>query len=152
MKKKIDSIENKKERRALSIVDYKFTRNGKWIYRRESGQDYGCDCSLELVSGDDSLEGKKAFCQVKGRSDICYLNSKGVISFALESSTFNMAIEANYLFLLILVDLVNEKVYFLKLNGYGAFTENETTVNVHIPMENLFPNNDMKLIEYFNAK
>ena len=47
---------------------------------------------------------------------------------------------------------MNENIYFLKLNEYGISTENETTINVHIPIENIFPDNEIKLVGYFNAK
>ena len=115
---KIDSQERKTERRVLSIVDYKFSEDGKWIYRLESGQDNGCDCSLEMSEDDNTLQGKKAYCQVKGRSDIHILKDRATISFDLEASTYNMAVNANFLFILLLVDLTNEEIYFVVDSAY----------------------------------
>ena len=150
MKEKKDIEARKLERKALSIVDYKFSDNGKWIYRLENGQDYGCDCSLELVDDDDTLQGKRALCQVKGRSNINIINCGKTISFPLEAETYNMAISANYLFIFLLVNLKDETIYFQKLNHYGQETTNDKTINIHIPVENKFPNNESLLINVFN--
>lgn len=148
---KRDVEEHRKERLSLSIIDYKFTKNRKWIYRRETGQDVGCDCTLELVEGDNTLQGKRACCQVKGRTGVDCLKDGQTISFDLEVTTYNMAVNANYLFLLLLVDLQNETIYFKKLNQCGQKSKNQSTVCVHIPTSHRFPDNEELLIKLFNG-
>ena len=151
-KEKNDAEESKKERRCLSIIDYKFSQNGKWVYRKEAGQDVGCDCTLELVDDNDTFQGKRACCQVKGRTSIDCLKDKKTISLDLEVTTYNMAVQANYLFILLLVDLNDETVYFQKLNGYGEKSDNSASVAIHIPVENVYPNNERKLKDLFIEK
>lgn len=150
--RKKDSRESKKERKSLSIVDYKFSANGRWNYRRESGQDIGCDCTREFVDDNEIYRGKIARCQIKGRTDLKFIDNKSSISFPLEASTYNMALTANYLFILLIVDLRNEDIYFLKLNSLEHKTNNNKTINVHIPVENKFPENEKSLIKIFNNK
>ncbi|MDY4788159.1 MAG: DUF4365 domain-containing protein [Bacilli bacterium] len=152
MKEKKDSNEQKKERKSLSIVDYKFSANGRWNYRRESGQDVGCDCIIEFVDDDGIYRGKISRCQVKGRQDLKFICNKSLISFPLESATYNMALTANYLFILLIVDLSSEDIYFLKLNNLGDKTNNNKTINIHIPVENIFPKNEKGLVNIFNSR
>ena len=152
MEIKKDSDEMKKERKSLSIVDYKFSSNGKWNYRKESGQDNDCDCTIELVNEEEIYLGKIACCQLKGRTELSFIQKGSFISFPLESPTYNMALTANYLFILLIVDLTSEKIYYLKLNNLGKATSNNKTINIHIPVQNVSPENKSSLIKIFNDR
>ena len=144
-------IESKKsERKALSIVDYKFSKNGKWIYRQTASQDYGIDCSLEYIDEKNEIHGDYFMCQVKGRTKLNVMKNNKFISFPIEVTTYNMAINNKTSFLFLLVDLTKEFIYFIVFNNYGHKSYNKEYVNIHIPIENCFPEAEHKLLSYLN--
>lgn len=147
---KHDVESKKRERRALSIVDYIFSKNGKWIYRQTISQDYGVDCSLEYIDEKNEIHGNYFMCQVKGRTKLDVMKNNKYISFPIEVSTYNMAINNKTLFLFLLVDLTKECIYFIVLNNYGHKSFNKANINIHIPIENCLPEAEDKLLDYLN--
>ncbi len=116
----------------------------KWEWHEQTGTDHGTDIVLEL-SENGTFTGKKIEGQIKGRAKIDYLKS-GRITFDLDVKTVNYALGNSNAFVLFLVDVNKEKIYFLSLQDYFitnpdkicAAKNNETSVTVHLdPDENL---------------
>lgn len=150
IKLKVDTEENKKERKAIGIITKAFHDTGFWIVRSQTGKDYGVDATLEMIELDNSIMQKTANCQIKGRSTLLFSKNKEYISFPLDVETYNQALFSNLLFLLLLVDLKTEDIYFCKLNNYGDVSFNTSSVNLRIPIENKFPENESLLRQMFS--
>lgn len=147
---KIDTEECKKERIAVGIIVKAFHKARFWIVRTQSGSDKGVDVILEMIEYDNTIRQKTANCQVKGRSNIKKLFKNESISIPLDVKTYNQAIVSNSLFLLLVVNLKNEDIYYCKLNGYGDLSYNKSSVNIRVPLKNKFPDNEFGLRELFN--
>ena len=150
IKFKLDTDEEKKERKAIWVITKAFHDTGFWIVRLQSGKDYGVDALLEMIEHDNFILQKTANCQIKGRTDIKLLKNKEFISFPLDVATYNQAVLSNSLFLLLLVNLETEDIYFYKLNKCGELSTNSATINIHIPLVNKFPENESALRRIFN--
>ena len=87
---------------------------------------------------------KKIEVQIKGRSSI-YKLKNGDISFGLDVKTINYALGSSNAFVLFLVDIEEEIVYYLPIQEYyisnpdmfSAIENNSSTVNVHINTQNV---------------
>jgi len=122
----------------------------KWEWHEQTGTDHGTDIVLEL-SEDGKFSGKKIEGQIKGRKKIKVLKS-GTITFDLDVKTVNYALGSSNAFVLFLVDVNEEKTYFLPLQEYFINNPNKiddaennvTSVTVHLnPDENLVDNGDV---------
>lgn len=122
----------------------------KWEWHEQTGTDHGTDIVLEL-SENGIFTGKKIEGQIKGRTKISFLKS-GTITFDLDVKTVNYALGSSNAFVLFLVDVIEEKTYFLPLQEYfmtnpdkfDAAENNGTSVTVHLkPEETLIDNGDV---------
>lgn len=128
--------------RARSIVPYKLNSK-KWEWHEQTGTDHGIDMVIELVE-EDLFSNKKIEVQIKGRSSI-YKLKNGDISFGLDVKTINYALGSSNAFVLFLVDIEEEIVYYLPIQEYyisnpdmfSAIENNSSTVNVHINTQNV---------------
>ena len=112
---------------ARKLVHYRFPSE-HWEYHEETGRDVGRDCSIELVESD-------------------------VFSFAMEKKTINYGLSSPIAFVLFYVDVDHGIVYYLPIQDYfianpelfDALESNTTTINVHIPIDNIVSNEDFDL-------
>ena len=138
--------------RARSLVVYKLNAE-KWEWHEQTGTDHGTDMVIELVENEDFVN-KKIEAQIKGRTTITVLKN-GEISFDLDVKTVNYALGSSNAFVLFLVDVTDEIVYYLPIQDYfiankdkfKAAENNRTTVNVHISADNIVTNNTEKLVD-----
>lgn len=108
----------KKGRGGMALVHYFFNYN-RWEYRQEVGADRGRDCILEYIAEDEWQNGQLSG-QVKGTTIInsYRLKTEDCFSFPLEKKTINYALHSKNAFLLLLCDLIEEKVYYLPIQDY----------------------------------
>ncbi len=123
--------------RSRGIFAYQIDSN-KWEWHEQTGTDHGTDIVLELSDG-EFFSGKKIEGQLKGRTQIEILKN-GKIKFDLDVKTINYALNNANPFVLFLVDLTEEKVYYLAIQDYfidnpehfEAAEKNSYTVSLHI--------------------
>lgn len=146
----IDTEQRKTGSRACAIVHYRINSD-HWVYREETEIDIGRDCILEL-SEDDKWLNHKIECQIKGvrsssRLEGMKLKKENSYSFPLEKKTIMYALNSNVAFVLFLVDLANETVYYLAIQEYFIANKelfkriednnDDGTLNVHISCEHI---------------
>ena len=147
-----DTEQRKNGTKALSILCYQLDSN-HWDFKQETGNDVGRDCIIEL-SEDDEWRNHKIEGQIKGRSSLDFIKNGTYISFPLEVKTINYAINSKNSFVLFLVDLKTEKIYFENVQDYilnnnlAKKLENQKTINISIDVNNCLPNGDILLQEY----
>ena len=137
--------------RARQLVHYSFDVN-HWEYHEYTGTDHGIDCVIELVEN-EQWHNKKIEGQIKGSLKPTYLQKKDAISFPLELKTANYGLGSSIAFVLFVVDLEKEKVYYLPLQDYfianpkefDRLEKNKETINVHIPTSNVVDDDDFEL-------
>ncbi len=150
-----DSEQRKKGSRARAIIHYQLNSNN-WDFKEETGNDVGRDCIIEL-SENDEWKNNKVECQIKGRSELKFLQNKNYISFPLEVKTVNYAKSSSYSFLLLLVDLKTERIYFeciqdyLLKNNINNKLENQNTVNILLDINKYITPND-KILQFYAKK
>lgn len=142
--------------RARAIVHYKINPS-HWLYREITGNDVGCDCEFELAE-DGQWAGHKIECQVKGtrRLDKYILKGGDMLSYPLEIKTINYGLRKSNAFLLLVVDVCNETIYYQCIHEYfrlhadyiPILAGNQTTLNIRIPLSNALSDSDETLQEY----
>ena len=142
----IDTPQRKIGSKACAIVHYILDAD-HWLYREETNVDVGRDCTIELSRG-NRWYNDKIECQVKGTTKIKVL-SNGDISFSIDTKTINYALGASNSFVLFLVDVEGEKVYYVALQEYYiangipfAKLEGQETISIHISTSNCLNNSD----------
>lgn len=140
--------------RGRALVHYRFNSE-HWVYREVTGNDIGIDCELEYVENDE-YNGDIISCQIKATKNIeKYKIKDNQYSFPLDKKTINYALRSSRPFILCLVDVICEKVYYMPIqdyfmNNFSLFEKLESgdgTVNVHVCMKNEVTNEDSDLIE-----
>lgn len=113
-----DSESRRVDSRACAIVHYAIDSN-HWEYKLETGGDFGCDAILEL-SENNYWTGNRVRVQIKGTRHIDrYLVSKGAeISFPLSVDTLNYTLTSPESFLLFVVDIESEAIYYCELHEH----------------------------------
>ena len=125
------------------LVHYRFSSE-RWEYHEETGRDMGRDCTIELIE----IEGK-----IKGTRDPKRLAAGEEFTFSIDIKTINYALSSSTAYVLFYVDVDNEIVYYLPLQDYfianpklfDRIEKNKTTLNVHIPGNNIVSNQDFDL-------
>ena len=125
------------------LVHYRFSSE-RWEYHEETGRDMGRDCTIELIE----IEG-----QIKGTRDPKRLAAGEEFTFSIDIKTINYALSSSTAYVLFYVDVDNEIVYYLPLQDYfianpklfDRIEKNKTTLNVHIPGNNIVSNQDFDL-------
>lgn len=138
--------------RARGIVVYKLDTE-IWEWHELTGTDHGTDILIELVENGE-FTNKKIEGQIKGSTNIVLLQN-GCISFNLEVKTINYALNSSSAFVLFLVDVCEEIVYYLAIQDYFiahtdrfvALEKNKTTVTVHIDPRNKLDADAFELCE-----
>ncbi len=138
--------------RSRGIFAYQIDPN-KWEWHEQTGTDHGTDIVLELSEGECFL-GKKIEGQLKGRSKIEFLKD-GRIKFDLDVKTVNYALNNANPFVLFLVDVTNETVYYLTVQDFfiehperfEAAKNNESSVTMHIDPSNTLTDNPDELLD-----
>lgn len=146
-----DCLQRKAESKSEKIFYYKLNTD-HWLYRQETGNDYGRDCTIEL-SENDEWHNKKIECQIKGSHSPKYRFRNTVIAYSLDIKTIQYALSSSIPFLLIFVDLTEEEAYYLPLQEYfhkhpevhEKVMRNSRTVDVHIPVQQKISKDDMVL-------
>ena len=137
--------------RAKAIVHYTFDAD-HWEYRDSTGVDVGIDCSLELTENDD-WTGNILECQVKGRSTPKFNKTREYISIELKVSTINYALSRASSFVLLLVDMSDETVYYLPIQEFfianpsyfDKTTDTQKEITLRIPTDNIVTKEDTNL-------
>jgi len=141
---------------ARRIVHYKFNPDF-WDYKEETGEDRGRDCFFELIN-DNKWKNEKIEVQIKGTTDINYILSNTMVSFSLKLSTFFYGVNSPYSFMLLVVDLQTEDIYYICLQEYyndnkdriDSKIDDQNYISIRIPVENVISTIDdsNKLIKY----
>lgn len=137
--------------RARQLVHYSFDVH-HWEYHEYTGTDHGIDCVIELVEN-EQWHNKKIEGQIKGTRKPAYLQKGDVISFPIEIKTVNYGLGSSVAFVLFVVDVDEENVYYLPLqdyfianpNEFERLEKNKETINIHIPTCNIVSDNDFEL-------
>lgn len=152
----IDTPQRKIGSKACAIVHYTLNAD-HWIYREETNVDIGRDCVLEL-SVDDYWYNDKIEGQIKGTQKIKELAS-GDLSFSIQTKTINYAISSGNSFVLFLVDVETEKVYYVALQEYyiangipSEKLDNQETISIHISKDHCLNNGDDDLQEIAKSR
>ena len=144
-----DSKSRRIDARARAILHYHIDSNC-WIYREQTGQDVGCDCRLELAENNNFknliIEG-----QIKGTGNLdrYLLKNDSLISFPLEIKTINYGLGSSNPFVLFLVDVAAETVYYFaiqesfiankslfdRLEQIATKNPTQKTLNLKIPVK-----------------
>ncbi len=138
--------------RARSLVIYKLDPES-WEWHEQTGTDHGTDIVIELVEN-EQFTNKKIEGQIKGRTSLNFLKN-GDITFDLDVKTINYALSSTSAFLLFLVDVENENVYYLPIqdyfianpNKFDGAENNKSTVAVHIDKDSILDKNASDLCE-----
>lgn len=158
----LDNETRRTDSRACAIVHYMFDSN-HWQYRELTGIDVGCDCELELSENNKWL-GNKIECQIKGTRHLekNYLLKNGdEISFPLDVKTINYGLRKACSFVLLVVDVENESIYYqclqdLFINNRPLCQkldkEDIKTLNIRIPVSNCLHKDDSALQEIARAR
>lgn len=151
-----DSESRRTDARACAIVHYLFNTD-HWQYREITGQDVGCDCEFEL-SENNYWQGHKIECQIKGtrRLDNHKRKSGPFLSFSLDTKTINYGLNRSVSFILLLVDVKEERVYYQHIQRYFSdrpellekVNSTAKTVTIRIPMGNVLDEDDSVLRAY----
>lgn len=152
----IDTPQRKVGSKACAIVHYMLDTD-HWLYREETKIDVGRDCVLEL-SVDDQWNNDKIEGQIKGTRKIKELSS-GTISFSVETKTINYAIRSGNSFVLFLVDVDTEKVYYVALQEYyiangipSEKLDKQKTIRIHISKDHCLNDGDDDLQEVAKSR
>jgi len=147
--------------KARNIVFFSFDAD-HWDVKEQTGLDVGVDCVAELSENDEWCN-RRIECQIKGTKKINYLKN-GMIGFDLEIHTINYALSSSIPFILLLVDVVNNIVYYLSIQNYFIDNpdlqnrlSNTSTVRLHLNPANVLNHNDYELqrlthSRYFRTK
>ena len=132
--------------RARSLVAYKLDAQ-MWEWHEQTGTDHGTDMMIELVEG-EVYTNRKIEIQIKGRTTLTHL-STGDISIEIDVKTVNYALSSANAFVVFLVDVTKEDVYYLSIQEYfihnpeklKAASNNKASINLRIPAGNIINGN-----------
>ena len=138
-------------REARKLVHNSFSAE-RWDYHEETGGDNGRDCIIELVEN-ECFGNKKIEGQIKGTASPKQLKQEGCFTFSLDVKTINYGLSSPVAFVLLYVTVEDKQIYYLPLQDYfianpelfDRLSENKTTLNVHIPCDNIVREDDYEL-------
>lgn len=111
-----DCEERKIGSRARAIFPYKLNSN-YWEFHEQTGTDHGTDMIIELIE-DDKFKNNKIECQIKGTTILKKYRTKKYISFPIDIKTLNYALNCKNAFMIVLVDVITEKIYYKPIQDY----------------------------------
>lgn len=129
----------------------------EWIIRELTERDYGIDLYVEIVGATGEVTGDMVGLQVKSKGGFEF-NSKGLYSIGnIKISTVNYWLGLPVPVFLLLVDIVDEKVYWASveaLNRNGQFDGTSKTVSMPFRKEFSFNTKGLDLfkVAYFREK
>lgn len=137
-----DCSERKKGTKARTIVPQKFDAD-HWDWHEQTGTDHGTDMIFEYIENDE-FRGAKIEGQIKGTSKPRMVNDGAEVSFDLDVKTINYGLGCRNSYVLFLVDLEKEDVYYMPIQEYfiadteryGRLEKNQSTFAIRIPIEN----------------
>ena len=138
---------------ARKLVYYKIS-SINWEFHEYTGTDHGIDCVLELIENDE-YHNKKIEGQIKGTQKAIKMVTKNAFSYSMEKRTINYGLGSSNAFVLFLVDVINETVYYLPIQDYFIANSKEfdrlendnETMTIHIPCDNTVCDEDFDLQE-----
>lgn len=144
--------------RAKAIVHYRFNSD-HWEYRDSTGVDVGIDCQMELTE-DDKWTGNVIDCQVKGRSKPKFNIGKSFISLEMKVSTVNYGLSRSSSFVLLVVDMETEIVYYLPIQEYfianpmffDKLRGEQDQITLRVPTDNIVSKDDNDLVEVAKSR
>lgn len=141
-----------------------------WVIR-QLDPDYGIDLDVELFDYEDDkciTLGEHVFFQVKGTENPQYITKKlngyqvDVLAYPLEVSELNLVERMGSAFpvLLVVVDLVDKKGYFLCLNdyikkvlpNYNMEYKKQKTISIYIPVKNIITKDEYLAIRWYGIR
>ena len=137
--------------KARQLVHYRFNAE-RWEFHEITGTDHGTDCLLELIENNE-FSNREIKGQIKGSRNFKYINNRTFISFNLDVKTINYGLNCSVPFLLFLVNVDSEIVYYLPLQEhfianpslFERLSKNNSTLAIHIPCDNIVNDNDAEL-------
>lgn len=102
--------------KARAIFPNKLNLN-YWEFHEITGTDHGTDMIIEYIE-DNEFKNHKVECQIKGTTIINKYKTQNYISFPLDVKTINYALNCRNAFMLVLVDVISENVYYKTLQDY----------------------------------
>lgn len=125
-----------------------------WEYREITGIDVGLDCAFDLIE-DDEWTGNYIECQVKGRTQPYFTNEGQSVSISIKTSTINYALRRPSTFILLLVRIDPEEVYYLPVEEYFINNaserkklKNQSSITLRIPVGNRISQEGRELIPF----
>lgn len=101
----------------------------RWIYREQTAVDIGIDGEIEIVNPGETSTGILIKVQVKSTEKI---NLKQKISVPIERSHLNYWQKLQLPVIILLVDVQQEKAYWLPINANLSIPEGQDSISVHI--------------------
>lgn len=138
---------------ARKIVHYVFPSE-HWEYHELTGRDNGLDCIIELVENEE-WSNKKIEGQIKGTRSPKLLSNGKEFSLEISVKTILYGLSSSCAFVIFFVDVENQLVYYLPIQDYfisrpelyKKLIGNSSSINVHIPCNNLVCDDDFELIQ-----
>jgi hypothetical protein len=136
-----DSEEFKKERKSFQILFYKLNTD-VWQSNGSDNFDHGVDYSFEYIE-DDEYKGYRILSQIKSTEHI--IDQGENVAFDLNVKTASYSIGSSQPFILFLIDLITDTVYYVCLQElfvsnnklYEKLKKNATSIRVKIPKQNI---------------
>ena len=146
-----DCLARKIGSKARAIVHYQFDAE-HWDFHEQTGNDYGVDCWIEL-SRNGAWNNEKIEGQIKGSKELKQIKSAPVFSFQMEKKTILYALNGSNAFVLFLVDVSKEIVYYLPLQDYfisdpkcfDSLDSDTESMAIHVPVDNILSRDDYDL-------
>ena len=143
-----DSEDRRIGSKARALVHYQIDAN-HWLFREETGNDVGRDCSIEL-SEDNEWRNHKLEGQIKGTTVISNLKDE-MISFPMPVKTIEYALGSSTSFVLFVADVNSEIVYYQCIQSYFITHRylfdklSQKTISIRIPKSQTISENDALL-------
>lgn len=110
-----------------------------WEFHEITGTDHGTDMIIEYIENDE-FKSYKIECQIKGTTIMKKYKTKNNISYPLDVKTINYALNCKNAFILVVVDIITEEVYYITLQDYfianrdcfESLNKNTSTINIHM--------------------
>lgn len=122
----------------------------KWYVRQITGADVGVDAKIEYINAFE-YRNECFDAQIKGTENLKVLNNGDITFNDLPVKTYSYAINSKIPFVLLLVDIKNDVIYFLRLKRNVTNSKNykkHKTLTVHIPKNQNLKESEELLISY----
>lgn len=139
---------------ASRAMFYNHLNYRNWEFHEITGMDYGMDCYIESCEN-DTFKNNKVFVQIKGTAHIETYKISKFISYPIDTKTINYALNERSAFIVALVDVCNDNIYYVELHEYFInnsdkiqYLNNQDKMNIHFKFNNIInSDNDDELVE-----